>query len=247
MSKTFVIDLGGTNTKLALFNNEELSWETNFKTPSLPENFIKKISDNFLNLNLADSDALKLVVGVPGFWNKEKILKQSINLPNYLDQPIWDEISSVLNPKEFKFYTDVELACLGEVFYGAAKDYPDLESLLYINLGTGLSGAFFKDGKLLQSSKSPCLRLDYLSINSHNEIQDKNIEALRGLILDLSLILSPELIVLGGGKFKDNWQSFVEPAIKLIAENPDNPLSYQLKFSKSRLKTPAFWGALVDI
>ena len=96
-------------------------------------------------------------------------------------------------------------------------------------MGTGFSGALYKNGEIFTTSYSPTLRLDFLvqpeSISVENpseedlelnkdDKREKSITLLSSTLINLSFILSPQIISIGGGKVTDErWTNIIKPAI----------------------------------
>ncbi len=263
------IDLGGTKTSVALFNNGEIVNEDNFPTPDKPEDFLVMLQAKLNDLDLKSVSGIG--VGAAGYWDENCILKQSLNLPKYIDFPIWKNLSASLNLPLF-LKTDVELAAMGEAVYGLNNQY---KSVLYINMGTGFSGALYKDGEIFTTSYSPTIRLDYLVLpqvkeaiqnnqilsneNSmsentqpnENTAQDnlknsgQDILHLSTTIINLAFTLSPEIIVIGGGKAnEDSWNSTIQPAIDQAMPYLHENLTYKIKIQPAKLKSPTLYGGL---
>lgn len=237
------IDLGGTNTRIAIFNHEaKILDQEVFNTPKEPEILVEKIYSE-----LKDNTEISAIsVAAPGFWDKDCILQQSINLKSYIGYPIWSKLAEKLKlPIYLK--TDVELACLGEAIYGHNNQY---SNLLYLNIGTGFSGALYKDDKLFSTNYSPTIRLDFLIQPTQAKYQGNlvsNLEfvpsdLLSSTIINLALILSPQIIILGGGKVEAQWNELLEPAIKNSLAYLKKVLVYPIKIEKSRLEFPALYG-----
>lgn len=256
MTEIISIDLGASKTSFALFNDEKISKEETIKTPKNPgaaeEQYLEVINNLKSNLTQA------LTVGAAGYWNQEQVLKQSLNLPLWIDYPLWQNITKKTK-LQAHLASDVELACLGEAIYGK---HSFKESMLYINLGTGLSAALYKDNQLFKTNYSPTLRLDYLTTaDSLNETQqltnifndnfnkdqesiDQAIKHFASLLINLSFTLSPELIVIGGGKSKFNWANFIQPAIDLAKPYLNKHLIYDLQIVMSSLDNSCVLGGL---
>lgn len=253
--KILALDLGGTKTSIALFDTatDKLIKEETFATPAMPDELMVML---LAKLKANDYEGLAAIaVGAPGYWDADKVLRQSLNLPKYIGYPLWSKLSAALDlPIYLK--TDVELAAIGESTYGIAYEH---SSLLYINMGTGFSGALYKDGELFSTQYSPTIRLDYLvqampnnqdkkEINTNQNNcgqQEQNIAYLSGLLVNLSFILSPQIISIGGGKTNnENWQKIIEPAILAATPYLEQNLTYPIKIQKSLLKNPSLYGAL---
>lgn len=232
-NKSLLIDLGGTSCKLALSNN--LDEIIIIDTPRQPQDLIEKIKA------LAwDYDSIK--VAAAGHWEKQ-ILKQSHNLAEYIDYPIWQELVEAC-PVEVQ--NDMYSAARGEALIGQKNKY---KNLVYLNLGTGIGASYYDGAKIMSQDYSPCLRLDlrpspkgiFYSKSQTDTIQD-SISALQDELINLALMLSPEIITIGGGKAKEHWTSIVEPAIKESLGYLNQNLCYQIKIERAKLEYPALTG-----
>ncbi|MUK87695.1 ROK family protein [Ornithinibacillus sp. L9] len=132
--------------------------------------------------------------------------------------------------------TDVNAACLGEYKYGAGKD---VNSCLYITIGTGIGAGFVHDGIIFQGKNHP--EMGHIFVPQHKDDDFKGVcpyhgNCLEGLasgpaieqrygkkghllsddqqvweleafyiaqaIVNYTVMLSPERIILGGGVMK---------------------------------------------
>ena len=233
------IDLGGTFCRLAVFDHGQIKTQKKIEAPANPEDLIQIV----INYAKENYPIKKISVGAPGFWDKDCVLRQSINLPNYIGYPIWTEISKRLKiPCYLK--TDVELAAMGEAIHGQNNNY---KNLLYINIGTGLGAALFKDGQIFSTDYSPTLRLEFMVYplieNQEHDEKLKSIAILSSTITNLACILAPEIICFGGGKIEKNWDEIIEPAIKNASEYLSKVLTYPIKIEKAKLEYPTLYGA----
>jgi predicted NBD/HSP70 family sugar kinase len=249
--QSLAIDLGGTSCDIAHFANDRIDKIQNFPTPENPADYLMILESKLQGLNLGDIAAIG--VGAPGFWDDNCVLKQSLNLPQYVGFPIWSRLSSALNiPVLLK--ADVELAVMGEAVYGLHDQF---ESVLYINMGTGFGAGLYKNSEVFTTSYSPVLRLDFMVhpefISSGNfpnrekSKQEKNLESIAALsstLINLACIVSPQVISIGGGKTHEaNWQSVIQPAVDKALRYLDQVLTYKIQIFKSRLENPVLYGA----
>lgn len=246
-SSILCLDLGGTDTKLGLFQNDKLINQSIFNTDKDPQALVERICEEAHNIS--PTKPLALGVGAAGYWDENCILRQSINLPTLMDYPIWEEVSKNLNlPILLK--SDVELAVMGEAVYGLKNKY---SNVLYINMGTGFSGGLYKDGEIFTTPYSPTIRLSFMvqpelvkKDSEKDNSSDMNLQSvaiLSSTVVNLACILSPEIIIFGGGKVESSWSSLIEPALKNAKEYLDQVLVYNIKFDKARLEYPTLYGA----
>lgn len=142
MKNILSIDIGGTTTKIAIFDEN-----SNLLIRLQPINTIKGHSLKWL-FDYIDQFNFKYdVIGidVPGFYNPEKkIIELSGNL-NYKNFKIFDEIKKYTNKNVF-ILNDANAAALGE-FNFMNKNKKWSNSIFYI-IGTGLGGAIILENKL---------------------------------------------------------------------------------------------------
>ena len=174
MKKVLAFDIGGTNMRLALVNEKfEVEKRMDLSTvtgdpDAFMNNCIKLIEQFPLE------DVLAIGAGVPGVVNREtgeildlphvhiknvqfgKILSEKFNLPVYLRN-------------------DAEVACLGEAYLGAGKDY---ERVFFITVSTGLGGALCVDQK----------NQDYVTEVGHTKFIYKNTIQEYGLVSGINII-----------------------------------------------------------
>ncbi|MBD5112580.1 MAG: ROK family glucokinase [Ruminococcaceae bacterium] len=145
------IDLGGTNIKVGLVNEnyeivEKASTPTNL--PRSAEEIVKSMVDTMWKvLNAAKvtiGEVNSIGIGTPGVANRNSgVVLYSCNLDfknvnlrelfkKYLDKPLYVE-------------NDANSAAFGEVLAGAGQGYKDV---IVVTLGTGVGGGIIIDGKI---------------------------------------------------------------------------------------------------
>ena len=249
--ESVAIDLGATTTKFAHFVDGEILKFIEFDTPRNPDDFISRALEELAKFEVRE-EVYAIGVGAAGFWDKDCVLRQSLHLPEYLDYPLWNNLSSKVNTPVY-LKSDVELAALGESVAGHNAKY---DSLLYINIGTGFSGGLYKDDEIFTTNYSPTIRLDYMvqpeSIKERSELagdseEEKNAVStslLSTTLINLSCILSPQVITIGGGKVtRDRWNKVIKPATEQASLYLDKNLTYQIEIKRAKLKYPTVYGA----
>ena len=139
MKKVLAFDIGGTNTRLALVN-ENFEIEKELKYPTVRgsiEDFLGNIKKIIKDLNIDLKEVSAIGAGVPGVVNREtgfiytlpnvhienvalgEFLKKEFNLPLYIRN-------------------DAEVACLAEAVLGKGKNF---DRVFFITISTGLGGA----------------------------------------------------------------------------------------------------------
>lgn len=146
------IDLGGTNTKIGILNNDgEIFKSTVIKTLSSEGaertltriwEAAKKLADE---LNVDAKKIKGIGIGIPGPVINQSVVAFFANFPwgeNVDIKSMMEKISGI----ETKLDNDVNIIALGEAKYGAAKGS---KTSVTVALGTGIGGGIYIDGKLI--------------------------------------------------------------------------------------------------
>ena len=161
------IDIGGTNLRAALFD-EDFTLIDKFKVG----NEVEKGPEYNLN---------KLVIGVKERWNYKDIIAVGVGCPGPLDIKkgkilvapnlrTWE----YFDVKEYfekelnlpvKVNNDANVAALSEAIIGAGKG---CESVYYITLSTGVGGGFIYKGEIVSGFNSIAAEIGNMIINEDN-------------------------------------------------------------------------------
>lgn len=146
------VDLGGTNTKIGLCNEEgKILHSSSIKTDS-----IKGVEDTLLRIwmeieklllheNIRKEELKGIGIGIPGPVKEQSIVGFFANFP-------WEKNMNLQAKMELltgiptKLDNDVNVIAQGEAIFGAAKGH---KSSVTVALGTGIGGGIFIDGKLI--------------------------------------------------------------------------------------------------
>jgi len=143
--RILALDIGGTNTKAALFVDGEL---TCFKeAPSVTETeSCKEINAAIFANTFEGFDAIGVAITGQVDMNKQTVLNQyGVKLtPEGLNIPSAKMIEERTGKPVF-LLNDSNAAALGEAVYGAGKGY---EQTILLTYGTGVGGGIVMDGKL---------------------------------------------------------------------------------------------------
>lgn len=143
MKKVLAFDIGGTNMRLALIN-EKLEIEQIQIKPTVRDNadaFMQNVLEMIGEFNL--KDVVAIGAGVPGVVDREKGI--ILDLPNVHIKNI--DFGPMITEKyhiPVFLRNDAEVACLGEAYSGAGKDY---SRVFFITISTGLGGAMCVDNE----------------------------------------------------------------------------------------------------
>ncbi|MCR5349174.1 MAG: ROK family protein [Bacilli bacterium] len=165
MPKIIALDIGGTNTRVALIN-EKYEIEKVLIKPTVVGNldlFLKNVKDTIVE-GIPDFDGvIAISAGVPGrvrhdgyIYALPNVHITSIPLSEYLE-------------KEFHLpvfvRNDAEVAALAEANVGPFKE---CKSLYFVTISTGVGGALCIDGRLVNSS----YEVGHTMTSYHNEIHE---------------------------------------------------------------------------
>jgi glucokinase len=159
MDKKYIIsiDLGGTNTRIALLDYKlKIIARTSFATEyfisqkqELIREIINKIRELIKGSHVEIKYVLGLGIGVPGPVNFSKgIVHYLPNIPHWENTPI----KNILERRtKFKVFVDndVNLMTLAESRLGAARNQ---ENAVCITLGTGVGGGLILEGNLFRGA-----------------------------------------------------------------------------------------------
>ena len=147
--KTLGVDIGGTKTAIGIVDTKKGSVESKIVIPS------KKFKNDKKNLNLiintsielAKTHKIKLIgIGVPELIDNKGIIKgdynfkwNNYNLKNFFPSNFFIKVES-----------DVRCHLLAEQKFGKGKN---INNFVYINIGSGLSYAQFKEKKIYSGAR----------------------------------------------------------------------------------------------
>ena len=149
------IDLGGSHIGVGLVEGSELKYTVDkfFSEDDRRdiENAIVRNIDELVNKILVENNLTldnieKIGVASPGTVSGGKITSGNLNIKEY---NLKSRLEKLYN-KNIKIRNDGKCAALAEKRYGSMKDYDDC---VFVNIGTGLGGAAFIDGKLLEPKR----------------------------------------------------------------------------------------------
>lgn len=166
------IDVGGTNIVTAL---SDLKGNVIIKTKIPTEAYkgykdtirrIKEQIEYVINeVGLSVDNIAGIGIGVPGLIDVEKgICYFSGNLGNeWQDVNIREDLNKFFNVPIF-LDNDVNVAALGEKYFGAAKDCKDF---IYITIGTGIGSAIISDGRMIRGHRFCAGEFGHLTVDKN--------------------------------------------------------------------------------
>jgi len=207
--ETLGIDIGGSGIKGAIVNTatgELVSEKHRISTPksATPENIskiIKELVDHFKWKG-------KVGCGFPTPLSHGKCLSGS-NLHPSLKGVQIDALFQKMTGLEFTVINDADAAALAEINFGAGKNKMGLVAV--ITLGTGIGSGLFYNGNLIPNTELGHLTyhrepFEYYAADSARKKEELSYKKwgkrLHKYFKHLELILSPDLIIIGGGASK---------------------------------------------
>jgi len=226
MAQILGIDVGGTGIKAALVDTdtgEFLKPKIKYATPqpSTPHNV-----SAVLNQLIDDFDVNNTLVGC-GFPAiiKENVCKSAANIDDsWIGVNLADFLSESTSCKGL-FLNDADAAGLAEMQFGAGKGR--MGTVLMITLGTGIGSGLFVDGKLVPNAEFGHLLykksvFEHYASNGARKIKElswKSWGKVLNIYLEhLKLLLSPDLIILGGGVSKeyDQYKKYLKTDTEIV-------------------------------
>ena len=167
------IDLGGTFIKGGIVDDRGEVIVSD-KIPTEAERGDRGVAENIAVLarslldrcNLTASDVEGLGIGCPGTIDSSSGNVIYSNNLGWEDFNIANDVSSMLSGIRVKVANDANVAALGEVKFGAAKDY---DNAVMITLGTGVGGGVVINGHLMEGNKGAGAELGHTVIHRNGE------------------------------------------------------------------------------
>jgi polyphosphate glucokinase len=211
------IDIGGTGVKAAVVDTEQgilLTPKIKYATPkpSSPEAVM-----GVVNQLIDDCDwrGKPMGCGLPSIV-KNNIVFSAANIDKSWMNVNLDDLFAKEVGQEATFINDADAAGIAEMTYGEGKGVDG--TVIMLTLGTGIGSGLFRDQKLVPNTEFGHLEhkksiWEHYASNSARERKDLSWSEwgaeLNEYLNHLDLLLSPDLVILGGGvskkfsKYKD--------------------------------------------
>lgn len=164
MKKAVGIDIGGTFIKAGLVD-EEGNIIRKKQFPTKAEEGKKEVVlsqiEEAIEFSSGKDEIEGIGIGTPGVVDKEGIVYEAPNLPDWDNLPLKEFFEKKYN-KKVVVENDVNTIAWGEYLFGAGKGS---NTMICITLGTGLGGGIVKDGKLLRGGKYSAIEIGHIPIN----------------------------------------------------------------------------------
>ncbi|AYV92412.1 glucokinase [Fusobacterium necrophorum subsp. funduliforme] len=146
------VDLGGTNTKIGLCNEEgKILHSSSIKTDSIHgvedtlERIWLEIQKQLTEKKLKKEDLSGIGIGIPGPVKNQSIVGFFANFPWEKNMNLKEKMETLTGIRTL-VDNDVNVIAQGEAIFGAAKGH---NSSITVALGTGIGGGIFVDGRLI--------------------------------------------------------------------------------------------------
>lgn len=281
--KVLAIDIGGSFIKYGIFDDKKLIHSDKLSSEAdKGTDFLVKNVDKIVENMISNYDIEGIAMSTAGIVDpiKGEIIHSGPTIPNYKGfnwkMHIKDKFNLIV-----ELDNDVNCAALGEYTFGSARGK---DCVLMLAIGTGIGGAFIKNGEIYRGANGCGLEVGYMNIdggnfeklastlgliNNFNNISDKKVKSgfeifelaknkdskaisaidstmdylCRG-IANITYVLDPKYIVLGGGIMEQ--EEILRPIIEKYLEKYMLPLAsknVELLFAEAG-NMAASYGAL---
>lgn len=162
------IDLGGTNTRIGLFNrkgktliSEEFPTESYKPAKLIVQSLSTQIKELLKKANCSLNRIKGIGIGAAGFLSSEKgVIYFSPNLPAFNNFLLAKYLESNLKIKTF-LENDANAAAIGEHWLGSARG---VNNLIFVTLGTGVGSGIILDGKIWRGTHGFAGELGHITL-----------------------------------------------------------------------------------
>lgn len=245
MAAVIALDIGGTNTRIALVKKGQISRYIKIKTPHTKKKFLHLIRNEIQKANSSEVSAIAVSIAGP---LKDGIIKNPPNLPlkNFnLKHYLFTHFK-----KKIEVENDANCAALAELRYGCKK-----KNFVVMTFGTGVGGGVIIEGKLY-TGEGYASELGHMIIhngknleywwklqrrkNIPQKIKNDSIQHVAEGIASVINIFDPEIIVIAGG-IRKNSPTYLEAIKRKVYPFVILPKKTPIAFSK--LDHPGILGA----
>lgn len=163
MKTALSIDIGGTNTKLALIDSTgQFLKEGLFVTDDVKDSrpFIERLVDQIEKFISPSIFIDGIGIGAPSSNEISGCIEDPANLPIVGSLPIVQILTQHFQTSVY-LVKDANAAVLGEYYFGGGKEY---SNLVVVTLGTGLGCGIITDGKLLRGKRGMAAELGHVPV-----------------------------------------------------------------------------------
>ena len=204
------LDIGGTKIEIIALDSKsgkEL-YRQRVNTPDNYPDFLSAVTRLVTEAETALQSTGSVGISIPGIVNFDKTFsKAPANLP-FLRLDFAQEVEKILN-REIRMENDARCFALSEAIDGAAKGY---ETAYCIIIGTGVGGSLVVNRKIIRGANNIAGEWGKPapSVGAINQLADKGdrlaqsvmnnfYQHLAAALLNIVVIVDPDVIVVGGG------------------------------------------------
>nr|WP_263325122.1 ROK family protein [Neobacillus sp. Marseille-Q6967] len=167
MENFMVFDVGGTNVKYAVIN-EEGEFLTKGDFPSTGHDF-EKFQFDIISVTLKHKEKYNvsgIAFSCPGGVDSETGIIGGASALPCIHGPNFKKIFGEATGLPVEIENDANCAALGEVWKGAAKDN---QNVMFTIIGTGIGGAVVKERKIHKGANLHGGEIGYMILNAQND------------------------------------------------------------------------------
>ncbi|MFP3855402.1 MAG: ROK family protein [Anaerolineales bacterium] len=159
------VDIGGTNMRVARFDQEGAVPADLTKVPTLadegPDAVIQRMVETIKSILDPENPDIRIGVGAPGPIDpRQGLIYEAPNLPGWIDVPLRDRLQDHFDCP-IAIGNDANVAALGEWRHGAGRGS---DNIIYLTISTGIGGGVVTDGQLLIGAKGVGAELGHLLV-----------------------------------------------------------------------------------
>lgn len=151
MRKFAAVDVGGTQIRVAIFNEDSSKpfLEKKIKTQGDGQTPVERLINVLKEVWPTDTAIDSIAIAAPGYLEPEEgIIITAPNIPGWINLPLAQILRDQFHVPVY-LGNDANLAAMGEWKFGAGKGYKDL---LFITVSTGIGGGIIMDNQLISGA-----------------------------------------------------------------------------------------------
>ena len=164
----FGVDVGGTTVKIGLFTAAGKFLE-HWEIPTRKEeggkyilsDIARSLKDKMQEKGIQTEDVKGIGIGVPGPVLEGGVVTLCVNL-GWGVTHVAEDLSKLMDGLKVEVGNDANVAGLGEAWVGGGKGF---KSIVMVTLGTGVGGAYIKNGKILHGAHGAGAEIGHMTIH----------------------------------------------------------------------------------
>ncbi|XTI72750.1 ROK family protein [Acidithiobacillus sp. AC3] len=168
------IDVGGTNVRFGVFDGAQCvaSYRTEMnlrercaqagEVGPAQQLVLEALASGYHRLREQCPQIDGVGVAFPGFVTADGLLRQSPNIPHLESFALEARLSEQLQVPVL-LENDANAAAFGE-FWALRQDHPEMQSLIYVGLGTGVGGGWIQSGRPWRGEDGAAMEIGHLIV-----------------------------------------------------------------------------------